>query len=79
MAYKFAKEITPEMALRAKKLAFELKEAMEARFLERVEIVKSELEEMGFLVCTECSAGSASAKRVVHVTLHVLKERSVFS
>lgn len=79
MAYKFAKEITPEMSLRAKKLAFELKEAMEAKLLDRIDIVKSELEEMGFLVCTEHSDDPGTNKAVIHVTLHVLKEKSVFS
>lgn len=87
MAYKSAKEITPEDSLRAKKIVKEMCQIMESTFLNppdesnlaRLRKMREELQKMGFLVECQYGLNPADLKLTVHIVLYALKEPSRLS
>jgi len=82
MAYITAKEVTSETALRAKKLALEMKKLIEENFLlapnedmhQRLRLIRSQLFELGFHCTYSLELDLQNRRLAAHVTIYVLKE-----
>lgn len=82
MAYKSAKEITPEDSLRAKKIVEEMRKIMESTFLNppdesnlaRLRKIREELQDAGFLVVCQYEFNPHDLKLSVRIILYTLKE-----
>ncbi len=82
MVYARAKDISPEVSLRAKKIAGEMRKRMERSFLlppdkgnlAELRSMRKELEDMGFLVVANFELDFSSLKLRAVVTLYVLRD-----